>query len=243
VGCIFSDVTERAAAERALAESEQYRRDILSRLLLAEEGERSRIATELHDDTVQVMTAALISMDMAANTARESGDTRIESAIAAARATLEEATERTRRLMFELRPAVLHELGLQSALRVLVDETAREATASVDFRCEATRYDHAVEELIYRGAREVLANVRKHADPDTISFLVEERDGEVVCEVRDDGHGFDPTEARSRPGAFLHLGLDSLSERVQAAGGAVSIRSAPGEGTEVRFSIPVHART
>jgi PAS domain-containing protein len=63
VGCIFSDVTERVLAERALAESEQHRREILANLLQAQEDERSRVATELHDDTVQVMTAALLSMD------------------------------------------------------------------------------------------------------------------------------------------------------------------------------------
>jgi signal transduction histidine kinase len=131
---------------------------------------------------------------------------------------------------------------LQAALRVLVDQTAHETTASVDFRCEATRYDHVVEELIYRGAREVLANVRKHADPETIAFLVEERDGEVICEIEDDGRGFDPTEAKSRPGAFLHFGLDTLSERVRAAGGDVTLHSAPGDGTRVRFSVPMHAR-
>ena len=131
VSVIARDVSQQRAAERALRESEQHRRAILSSLLRSEESERSRIATELHDDTVQVMTASLFALDRVVTAARNRGYSDLEPSIALARATLEEATERTRRLMFELRPAILHEEGIAAAVRVIGDQTARECDAEV----------------------------------------------------------------------------------------------------------------
>jgi signal transduction histidine kinase len=240
VGTIYSDISDRMEAEHALAESERHRRAILASMLQAEEDERSRIATELHDDTVQVMTAALMSMDRLALIARKHGVHDIGSAVAHVRAVLEEATDRTRRLMFELRPAILHESGLREALGVLADQTARETGATARIRCEVDRYDHAFEELVYRTVQEALANVRKHARPATIEVEVrEEPPGTLRGEVRDDGRGFDPARVQRRPDAALHLGLPSMVERVRAAGGDVAITAAPGEGTRVCFTVPI----
>ncbi len=237
-GCIYTDVSDRVAAERALAASEQNSRRILISMLQAEEDERSRIATELHDDTVQVMTASLVALDRLALVARRGGDARLAEAVMHTRATLEEATDRTRRLMFELRPAILHEHGLLAAVRVLADEVAREAGATAQVSGEIGRYDRAVEELLYRSVQEALANVRKHAQAARIAVSLEERDGTLVCRVDDDGRGFDVAAARARPQAAFHLGIDSLAERIRAAGGDVAIDSAPGAGTRVRFVLP-----
>jgi PAS domain S-box-containing protein len=234
------DVSLRREAERALAESEQHRRKILASMLQAQEDERSRIATELHDDTVQVMTAALLSMDRLAMVARRHGVENIESAVMHTRATLEEATERARRLMFELRPAILHEQGLRAAIGVLAEQTAREAGATARLLCRPVRYDHTVEELVYRTAQEALANVRKHANATAIVVSIwEDAAGMLVGEIHDDGQGFDQDEVRSRPNAALHLGVESLVERVRVAGGDATITTGVGEGTRVRFSIPL----
>jgi signal transduction histidine kinase len=238
VGCMFLDVSDRVSAERALADSEQRRREILASMLQAEEVERSRIATELHDDTVQVMAASLMALDRAALVAGKAGNDRMASALGVARATLEEATERTRRLMFELRPAVLHDHGLVAAMRLLAGQIAHEVGATSAVTGPAGRYDLAVEELVYRSAQEALANVRKHAHASRITVRLAEHDGRLVGEVADDGRGFDLDDVRSRPGAALHMGLDSMVERVRAAGGEVTIDSQPGAGTRVRFAVP-----
>lgn len=233
------DISARRETERALVESEERRREILVSLLHAEEGERSRIATELHDDTIQVMTAALLAIDRVAMSARMAGNPALESTVVSARATLEEATARARRLMFELRPAILHELGLMAALGVLADQTARETHSTATVRCVPGRYDHGIEELVYRTTAEALANVRKHAKPDTITVTIQEDGGALSGAIQDDGQGFDIVEVKSRPQAALHLGLDSLVERVRAAGGDLTVDSAPGKGTRVQFAIPL----
>ncbi len=241
VGCMFMDVTDRVAAERALADSERHRRQILGSMLQTEEVERSRIATELHDDTVQVMAAALLSLDRVSLVAARTGVGDLVPAVSMARATLEEATERTRRLMFELRPAILHDQGLFRALNVLVSQIAREVGAQGDVTGPSKRYDLAVEELVYRAAQEALANVRKHARPRTIIVSLTD-DGETLqSEVRDDGCGFDADSVRSRPDAALHFGLDTKIERIRAAGGDATVESSPGAGTSVRFTVPIGA--
>jgi PAS domain S-box-containing protein len=239
VGCMFMDVTDRVAAERALAESEQRRREILGRMLQAEEVERARIATELHDDTVQVMAAVLLALDRVALVASRNAAPDLANAVSVARATLEEATDRTRRLMFELRPAILHDHGLFRALHVLVTQIAREVGATGDVTGTDARPELAVEELLYRSAQEALANVRKHARPHSIVVRVFE-EGEMLCvDVADDGCGFDFDAVRTRPDAPLHFGLDTMVERIRAAGGDAVIESAIGRGTTVRMRVPV----
>jgi PAS domain S-box-containing protein len=235
---IARDVTKRFEVELALTESERHRRAILASMLRAEEEERSRIATALHDDTVQVMTASLIAMDRVALVARKTGNERLESALSVARATLEEATERTRRLMFELRPALLYDHGLAAALRVLAEQTAREVDATATVVGTLGRYEHPVEELLYRSAQEALANVRRHARPHSIQITLAEEADVVTVTVADDGRGFDVADIRSRPSAALHFGLDTLVERARAAGGYVDIASAPGEGTRISIAVP-----
>src|SRR5690349_18820862 len=184
------------------------------------------------------MAASLMALDRAALVATKAGNDRLASALGVARATLEEATERTRRLMFELRAAVLHDHGLVAAMRLLAGQIAQEVGATSEVTGPVGRYDLAIEELVYRSAQEALANVRKHARATAITVRMVERDGMLESEVADDGRGFDLETVRARPGAALHMGLDSMVERVRAAGGEVTIDSEPGAGTRIRFAVP-----
>jgi signal transduction histidine kinase len=237
-GCIYVDVTEQFTAELALRASEHDRVQILTGILHVEELERARIATALHDDTVQVMTASLIALDRVGIAARRLGEASLDAAVTLARATIEEATERTRRLMFELRPAILHERGLLAAVQVLAEQTQRETGAATTVSGDSGRCSPVSEELAYRVIQEGLTNVRKHARAGNVSIDLSIRNGMIESEICDDGRGFDVAAARARPGAALHAGLDSLHERVRAAGGHVDVDSKPGGGTRLRFSVP-----
>ena len=186
-------------------------------------------------------TVGLLALDRVSLVASRSGADDLASAVSMARATLEEATERARRLMFELRPAILHDQGLFRALHVLVAQIAREVGAEGTVAGISRRYDLAVEELVYRCAQEALANVRKHARPRTIVVNVADDDALLRIDVRDDGCGFEVDSVRSRPDAALHFGLDTMIERIRAAGGEAVIDSEVGSGTTVSFTVPLAA--
>ncbi|HEX3332207.1 MAG TPA: response regulator [Gaiellales bacterium] len=229
--------------QRALEASEKRRRSLLGSMLRAEEAERQRIAVELHDDTVQVMVAALVGMDACQATIdRDDPGGAVES-MARARATLSEAVDRVRRMSFELRPPLLDAQGLGPAVTDLVDEVAAECDLERRVEVSLRRYSPEIEILTYRTIRELIANVRKHARAHRLELDLREERSAVVCTLSDDGVGFDAggiERATGRLGMRLHLGLDATIERVRVAGGSFTIESAPGGGTSVRFTIPIH---
>ncbi|HEX5559439.1 MAG TPA: ATP-binding protein [Gaiellales bacterium] len=224
--------------ERNVRHSERERRHAIERLLRAEEQERRRLAAELHDDTVQVLTACLVVLDRLGYAADATDPERISTAVGAARRTLAAATDRTRRLMFELRPTSLHDEGLAGALADLADQAAEEAGVVASVSVAPDRYPYVVEELAYRTVREAIANVRKHARASAIGIEVEARDGVLRGRVTDDGRGFDVDAAAERSRRQRRMGLDTMRERLHLAGGSVDVRSAPGSGTVIAFELP-----
>jgi signal transduction histidine kinase len=230
--------------QRALETSERRRRALLGSMLRAEEAERQRIAVELHDDTIQVMVAALVGLDACQATIdRDDTDAAVER-IARARTTLSEAVDRVRRMTFELRPPLLDAQGLGPAVSDLLDEVAAECGLETRMDVSVRRYSPEIEILAYRTVRELMANVRKHAQAERIELSLHDRGSLLVCSVTDDGVGFDSDgvdRPRKRRRMRLHLGLDATVERVRIAGGTFSIDSGPG-GTTVRFTVPLHRR-
>lgn len=235
---IGEDVTDRLRAEHALRESEERRRLVMAEMLRTAEEERSRIATELHDDTVQVMAATLMSLDRVKAAIERDARAQVQDAVGAARSTLAAAVERTRRLMFELRPPLLESQGLDPALRDLAASAAAEEGFEVQASIAVGRYPEAVETLAYRTAQEAIANARKHAGAQRLALTLIEDDGHLRGEVRDDGRGFDVKQALDRRAMRLHLGLDTMIERVRMAGGEIAVQSQRGDGTTVSFRIP-----
>lgn len=236
---IFTDVTDRRLAEQLLRERERHRTAVLAAMVAAEEEERHRIAGELHDDSIQVMTATLLSLDRLVKSAGDGDVERLREAARTARDTLADATERTRRLSFELRPPTLEMHGLSRAIRALTDQTAREAGFDVHVRTRLRRYGETTETLVYRAVREGLTNARKHARASAVTVSVVERRGRIECEVSDDGVGFDADRVLASDRLRLHFGLDAIAERLRLAGGEFAIDSAPGKGTRLVMAVPV----
>jgi signal transduction histidine kinase len=229
--------------QRALETSEKRRRALLGSMLRAEEAERQRIAVELHDDTIQVMVAALVGMDACQATIdRDDPGGAVES-MARARATLAEAVDRVRRMSFELRPPLLDAQGLGSAASDLVDEVSAECALETQVDIKLRRYAPEIEILAYRTLRELIANVRKHARAKRLELRMHEQGTAIVCVLTDDGVGFDSRRFElpaGRRGMRLHLGLDATIERVRIAGGTFAIDSGSAGGTSVRFTVPIH---
>jgi GAF domain-containing protein len=220
---------------------ERRHRQLLERMVLAQEQERSRVAADLHDDTVQVLSACVIALDRVRRSI-EAGE------VKRAAATLDEVSElisgavdRTRRMTFELRPAVLWHNGLEPALRQLLSTVEAEWGMAVTFDATGLeeRLDVTLETIAFRSIAELIANARQHSRGTHLTITLSTGDGHLHAVVTDDGRGFDLDEAIVRARVTNHLGLEALIERIDAAGGSIEVDTAPGKGTTVRLSLPV----
>jgi signal transduction histidine kinase len=232
----YRDVTNEREQARRLRDVEQRRAALLEDIINMEAQQRSRIAEELHDDTIQVMTAALMDLDRIERHLRTDDVDAARGAIASARDALRKATDRTRRLTFELRPQLLEAAGIGPAVRDLANALHRDTGVNVRVRTRIGRYPIDIETLVYRTIRELLINVRKHARAENVWVNIVERRRVLHVRIRDDGRGF-RTKARPRPST--HIGIETAGERVRAMTGTFDVASVVGEGTTVEFQLPL----
>ena len=242
---VMLDITERMEAEEklrwsldVLRQTLQQRRELARRLQNAQESERQRIAADLHDDPIQVMSAVDMRLQMLA----EFPNTVTQEAIAGIESEVQAAIERLRSMLFELRPAALDREGLVSALRVYLERKAKASDWVVEVVDGMTQEpDPDMRALLYRIAQEAVANAAKHAKASRVRVEAVSAGDGVTLRVHDDGQGFVPDlDAAPAPG---HLGLSTIVERAELAGGWARILSAPGEGTTVECWLPLDVAT
>lgn len=224
---------ELSRTVQLLAASDTARQTLLTRLIRAQEDERSRIAGEIHDDSIQVLSALGLRLQLLR---RHLEDPESLALTETAETVLSEAIDRLRRLLFELRPPDLETRGLIPALNELAAQHF--ADRGVRWRCTdrmGREPPEAERAVLYRIAREALANVAKHAEPSSVELTVEAQNGGILLRVQDDGAGFDPAGA----GRAGHLGLTTMREQAELAGGRLQISSREGTGTTVEAWIPV----
>jgi signal transduction histidine kinase len=222
-----------ASAANAVAISRSVEADRLRSAIAASDAERGRWARELHDQTLQALAGLRVGMSSAL---RANDLTRYTEATRQAIVDIESEIKNLRAIIADLRPSLLDDLGLRTALDALVE---RRRDDGLTIECEFKLPDMGdrptesrdLESAIYRLVQESLTNVVKHAHASNVRVTVLDSDEEVTVEVSDDGSGFD-TEAQSSG-----FGLAGMGERVFLLGGALKIDSAPG-GTVVRASIP-----
>jgi PAS domain S-box-containing protein len=226
------DITERQRAadlQRSLAE----RRALLEHLVSAGEEERQRISSDIHDDSIQAMTAAGLRLQLLRRELQEPEQLDLLSNL---EETIELAISRLRHLLFELRPPALDREGLGVALDMYIEES-RDQTPTV-YRLEdklRLQPNEEIRIILYRVAQEALTNIRKHAQAKEAAVLLAQQDGGFLVRITDDGVGFSPQETLPAPG---HLGLAAMRERAELAGGAIRIESEPKTGTVVECWIP-----
>jgi signal transduction histidine kinase len=226
---------ELAAANDALREREQARSQLLRKLITVQEDERKRIARELHDETTQTLAVLAMGIEAAQEAVRGGRAPRLDEVKALAVRTLEEV----HRLIVDLRPSVLDDLGLLSAIRWYAERTLEQRGVSV--RCEFGEMPRLAPELetaLFRICQETLTNVARHAQASAVLVQVGLEGEAVSVDVEDDGKGFDVEGVARREGR-RPWGLMGIRERVEILGGTILIESSPGSGTHVEIRIPV----
>jgi signal transduction histidine kinase len=228
-------LAETLASRAAIAVdlSQRVSRDVVRRVVAAQELERTRLARELHDETGQALTSILLGLKSLED-AREGEDGR--AALAEVRDLVVSTLQDVRRLAVELRPAALDDFGLVPALERLAGTFRDQTGMTVDLenRLKNTRLPTDVETALYRIVQEALTNVVKHAGAARVSIVLMHRDRSVAVVVEDDGSGFDPAAAREEG-----LGLVGMRERVGLVGGSLKIESAAGTGTTLVAEVPL----
>jgi signal transduction histidine kinase len=214
-------------------------RQQLAQVTAAQEEERQRIARELHDG----VGPALASLNLRLRTAGKL--VQPNEAAAQELAELAELTRANiqdiRRLIYDLRPAVLDELGLVAALEEYVERYEEEQGLQVRLRVPEgkERLPGPLETTLFRVIQEGLTNAARHAKAQQVEVTLDWDEGQVVLRIADDGQGFDLREAAGRAKGGRHLGLWSMRERVEQLGGRLQIESQPGSGTTIEATVPV----
>jgi PAS domain S-box-containing protein len=231
-GGVVEDITANKREALRLSELAELRRRLVTQTLDAEDRERSRLSVALHDEVLQLLLAAGQDLDEALERAPV-------PAVAHARATLHTAVKELRAAVRDLHPLVLDHLGAAAAIRQLGSDFARRG----DFRFNAEiRGDvpSAVGRLVVTLARELIANAARHSQAARVDCVIDAGPDRVVVSVSDDGCGFAPGRLQDAVTAG-HIGLASARERVEAAGGSMTVSSSPGIGTSVSIELPVQS--
>jgi signal transduction histidine kinase len=220
----------RAGRERAQLLSQQ--------LMDAQEAERRHLARELHDEIGQALTALRINLQTAQGRAAESGPLpELRDSVA----IVDQVLKQVRGLSMDLRPAVLDDLGLASALRWHLDRQALLGGFTAEFVSDPAdlRAPSRLETACFRVAQEALTNILRHAQAKKVCVEIRQVDLELRLLVRDDGVGFDIAVARQRAHRASCLGLLGMQERVSLLGGRFDLVSSPGAGTEISVRLPL----
>ncbi|MBX9776004.1 MAG: PAS domain S-box protein [Xanthobacteraceae bacterium] len=230
------DISAHKLSQSRLSAALQERDDLRRRYMQAQEGERLRLAHELHDQTGQTLTAALLELKGIEAFAAESARERLRSL----RKQMEVMGETLHRVAWELRPLSIDEVGLASALGNYLSEWGFRYGIAADFYCREQAVDELSDEVrttIYRVVQEGLTNIAKHAERATaVSVVIERTDAVLRLTINDNGCGFRP-DVQNEPGSGL--GIAGMRERLSLIGGEFELESAVGAGTTVFARIPV----
>jgi signal transduction histidine kinase len=235
-------VEERTAELKALyaqlAERDEARSRLLRQVITAQEDERKRLARELHDETCQTISALNMKLETAVSRLPTGAD---NAPLLEARGLAVRTLDELHRLIYDLRPSVLDDLGLWSAIRWYADRQLKPRGVAV--HCEFNEVDRRLpplmETALFRAVQEAVSNIAKHADAEHVLVQCGVEGDTLTIEIEDDGNGFE-LSAVTRPKDQGHgWGLLGITERIEALGGTVLIDTAPGQGARIVITVPV----
>jgi PAS domain S-box-containing protein len=230
---------ENARLWEELRQKEQLRAELLARALQAQEGERKRIARELHDATGQSLNAILFGLK-AVESAAQNDPSQISNLLTRLKASVSDTVRELQEIIYALRPSVLDDLGLIPALRWYAETFLEAEGTRVEWQISngERRLPPEIETALFRIGQEAITNIRKYASARRVLISLAVNERSVRLQVEDDGVGFDVEEALAhtrRDGRGL--GLLGMRERAELLGGWLRVESSPGGGTRVTVEL------
>jgi signal transduction histidine kinase len=223
---------ELAAMNATLEHSEAELRRLSAYLQKVREDERTRVAREIHDELGQQLTG--LKMDVAA--LKRKLDPTVRPALSELNQAVDGTIQTVRRLASELRPSILDDFGLVAALEAHLNEFERRAgvKGQLEAAADDSTLSHEARTALFRIFQEALTNIARHAQASAVSVRLQNRDGRLELEVRDNGRGIHPDEIAGDGS----LGLIGMRERVRLLDGELHITGTPGQGTSVLVRVP-----
>ncbi|MBI4499346.1 MAG: GAF domain-containing protein [Chloroflexi bacterium] len=241
VGHHLSLAVENVLLYEEIQRKEAHLRQVLERIIGVQEDERKRIARELHDETGQALIALIMTLESTAESLPPSQEplrARLKRLERMAHTSLDEI----RKIILDLRPSALDDLGLVAALRRYAEAHLGPLGVTSDVR--AVGYHEGLwpetEVVLFRIGQEAINNVARHAEASAVQIEVQGAADQVELRVTDDGRGFDWKEVANAQDPLRGLGIMGMQERAALVGGSCAIISQPGRGAEVRVTIPLH---
>jgi two-component system sensor histidine kinase UhpB len=235
---ILIDITQNKLAEEALRDSRETLRRLAAHQENIKEDERKRIAQEIHDELGSLLTGIKAYVSVSVERATQAGAPPDPLLQEAARLT-EDAIQAVRRVINDLRPSVLDQLGLWEAIQWYAGQVeARSGLAcdcSIDSSALQIQLDPERTIMLFRIVQESLTNVVRHADASMVSVHAAAKDGVITVEIRDDGKGF----AAEQPSNRHSWGIQGMQERTRHFGGQLTVSSVTGKGTRVALRLPL----
>lgn len=232
LGTAFNEMSKE------LKHKEDMRAQLLAKVIQAQEEERKRIARELHDEAGQALTSIMMDLSQLRDTLPSDATQAIER-VSRSRLVAEQTLAYLRKLIYELRPEVLDELGLVAAIRSYVKNRLQVENTKVNltFRKLHVRLPAVVETTLFRIIQEAITNIIRHSHGKMIDIEIEAEDTAVIATIKDDGIGFDVEMALADEKSF---GLRGMQERVAIVGGELEIESKVGQGTRLIIHLPLN---
>jgi len=232
------EITEHKRAEEELQHDQKQLKALVSELSRAEEAERRRIATELHEEISQTLALSKIKCQTLQERLPSSEDSALTGEIGE---LVAEVINHMRSLIYELSPTVLYEVGLEAGIEWLAEQSQNKYGLVCQFQSDQKPkpLDHDTSVVLFQSVRELLANAVHHGHASHVQITSWREDSQTGILVEDDGVGFDSARIQSRPSAKGGFGLFNICERVEALGGSFEIASKQNGGTQVRLLVPL----
>ncbi|UOQ45718.1 histidine kinase [Halobacillus salinarum] len=238
ISVVLDYLTEDFQHVTAALEDAKEKQEFGLQIIEAQEEERRRLSREIHDGPAQMLANVMLRSDLVERTFREKGVAEAKKEMKSVRSMVRSALYEVRRIIYDLRPMALDDLGIVPTLKKYLNTVGDYNDLEISFTSfgEERRFESKYEVALFRLIQEAVQNAVKHAQASHIQVKIEMKPAQTMIIVKDDGKGFDPSAKRDKS-----FGLVGMRERVDMLDGELSIDSSPGEGTIVTIKIPINS--